>query len=42
MSNIFYDLNHYNLRASAQIDYCSLQKKDLENLIFKISTVQGY
>lgn len=35
-------MNHYNLKANTRMDECSIVKKNLFDLIQKISIVKGY
>lgn len=42
MSNLYFDLSHYNVKANARIDECTVRKKDLENILFKIGQVQQF
>lgn len=41
MSNIYFDMNHYNLKGNVRMDECSIVKKNLFDLIQKISIVKG-
>jgi len=41
MSNIYFDLNHYNYKANVRIDECDIERKKLSEIITKISIVQG-